>query len=116
MDFELDIDALPLQLNVESNPPVLNLEWQFTLAFGFDENEGFFLYTFPNQDAEMSVIADFELLNLNVDAKLLHFLNLQLRNTDIGRYLQQICLKQFSLPSSHTNYSPCFRAWCWHFH
>ena len=91
MDFELDIDALPLQLNVEANPPVLTLSWEFTLAFGFDETEGFFLYTFPGevapgQDAEMGVRADFELLNLNVDAKLLRFLELAFSNADIGKY------------------------------
>ena len=34
LDFELDVDLLPLQLNVDSEPPVLTLSWEFTLAFG----------------------------------------------------------------------------------
>lgn len=39
LDFELD-GALPLQLNIDSDKPVLTLEWGFLLAFGFDEKDG----------------------------------------------------------------------------
>ena len=120
MDFELDIDALPLQLNVEANPPVLTLSWEFTLAFGFDETEGFFLYTFPGevapgQDAEMGITANFELTGLNVDAKLLYFLNLELKNAGIGRCnLISYYLSIFSR-FLWLNNSPCNRVWCWYF-
>ena len=38
---------LPLTFEVKDNEPVLIVEWQFKLAFGFDEDDGFFLYTFP---------------------------------------------------------------------
>lgn len=38
---------LPLTFEVKDNEPVLKVEWQFKLAFGFDEDDGFFLYTFP---------------------------------------------------------------------
>ena len=75
LNFKLDNDALPLQFNISDNQPTLTIEWEFTLAFGFDDNDGFFLYTFPNERSEFFVKANVEILNnANIDAKLLYFL------------------------------------------
>jgi len=53
---------LPITLRVESNEsPTLKLDWTFKLAFGFDETDGFFIYTFPGEDSEFFVKANFDL-------------------------------------------------------
>ena len=75
LDFELP-GGLPLQFEVDSRKnPVINIEWRFKLAFGFDETDGgslscaffilccrrialsfvflfigFFVYTFPREE------------------------------------------------------------------
>jgi hypothetical protein len=53
---------LPITLRVESNEsPTLKLKWTFMVAFGFDETDGFFIYTFPGEASEFFVKADFDL-------------------------------------------------------
>jgi hypothetical protein len=53
MNFDLGNKNFPLQISTGSNEqPSLSLQWSFRLAFGFDENDGFFLYTYPNQESE----------------------------------------------------------------
>lgn len=41
------------------------------------------MYTFPGEESEFQIKADFTLDNLNVDATLLYFLNMELEDTDI---------------------------------
>jgi hypothetical protein len=90
MNFDLGNKNFPLQIRTSSNEkPSLSLQWSFRLAFGFDENDGFFLYTFPNQQSEFLqseffVRADFTLPVTRTDAKLLYFLNLSLTKLDIA--------------------------------
>lgn len=83
LDFELGNKALPLQLNVDSSPPEFSIEWKFTLSFGFDEEDGFFLYTHPGEESELFIKADFTTPSIDVDAKLLYFLNLEMENAEI---------------------------------
>lgn len=40
LDFQLGNDGFPLQLYVDSGTPELSIEWQFKIAFGFDEQSG----------------------------------------------------------------------------
>ena len=40
LTFELEGDALPLQLSMEDITPQLRVNWCFNLAFGFDEDDG----------------------------------------------------------------------------
>ena len=40
LSFELEGDALPLQLSMEEVTPELKITWCFNLAFGFDEDDG----------------------------------------------------------------------------
>ena len=47
LTFDLGNNKFPLQISLNSTEgPSLNLNWQFKLAFGFDVNDGFFLYTY----------------------------------------------------------------------
>jgi hypothetical protein len=47
LNFDLGNDKFPLQISSRSTEqPSLSLEWSFKLAFGFDDNDGFFLYTY----------------------------------------------------------------------
>ena len=82
LDFELP-EGLPVQLKVDSETPVLELFWKFKLAFGFDETDGFFLYTFPedDEDSEFQVVASLDHNITDIDATLLYFLNLGLDST-----------------------------------
>lgn len=47
LDFDLDVRHFPLEIKLENDSeiPTLNIGWSFSLAFGFDAEEGFFLYT-----------------------------------------------------------------------
>ena len=90
MNFDLGNGFFPLQISTSSTErPTLTLMWRLKLAFGFDENDGFFLYTFPHIDpaqkeSEFFVRADFNLPVQSMDAKLLYFLNLGLDDIDIS--------------------------------
>jgi hypothetical protein len=87
MNFDLGNRNFPLQISTSSNErPSLSLQWSFRLAFGFDENDGFFLYTFPhpNEGSEFFVRADFTLPVTSINAKLLYFLKLSLQNVGIA--------------------------------
>lgn len=47
MNFDLGNSAFPLQIKTQATEkPTLNLEWSLKLAFGFDADDGFFLYTY----------------------------------------------------------------------
>jgi hypothetical protein len=61
----------------------LTIFWKFKLAFGFDETDGFFLYTFPGEGSEFQIVADLELDLNSIDATLLYFLNLELKKIRI---------------------------------
>lgn len=50
---------------------------------GFDDDEGFFIYTHPSEGSELSITADFYLNVAEIDAKLLYFLNLYMENAVI---------------------------------
>ena len=111
LNFDLGNDNFPLQISMESTEqPSLTLEWSFKLAFGFDEDVGFFLYTyrelanhsgfqfipFPDsflclahedytqEVSEFFVRADFNLPIASTEAKLLYFFNLGLTDLDIS--------------------------------
>ena len=90
MNFDLGNDNFPLQISTSSSErPTLNITWNFKLAFGFDEDDGFFLYTFPNEDpkeeeSEFFVRGDFYLPVSSTNAKLLYFLNLGLDDMRIA--------------------------------
>ena len=90
MNFDLGNGFFPLQIRTSSTEqPTLSLTWSMKLAFGFDENDGFFLYTFPHidpseEESEFFVRADFNLPVSSMDAKLLYFLNLGLDDIDIA--------------------------------
>ena len=45
LNFDLGNNKFPLQLSLNTTAE-LNVHWQFKLAFGFDANDGFFLYTY----------------------------------------------------------------------
>ena len=83
LDFELQNDALPLQLTINGSQPILRLCWEFKFAFGFDETDGFFIYTFPDQSDEFAIRADFSLEVDKVRATLLFFLALELNEIEI---------------------------------
>ena len=47
LNFDLSNENFPLQISTNSTEqPALSLQWSFKLAFGFDEKDGFFLYTY----------------------------------------------------------------------
>lgn len=72
LDFSLD-PAFPLEIALGSDPnetPTLEVGWSFKLAFGFDEREGFFLQTFPDEDGELFIEALLEVQNVFVKASL----------------------------------------------
>ena len=47
LNFDLDNEAFPLELKTRSTErPALTVEWSIKLAFGFDRDDGFFLYTY----------------------------------------------------------------------
>lgn len=79
------VGGLPLQLKIDSKPPDLKLLWELKLAFGFDEEDGFFVYTFPEveDDSEFKILADFDLSINEINALLLYFLDMQLDTVDI---------------------------------
>ena len=84
LDFDLGNENFPLQISMGSDEsPTIMLEWSYKFAFGFDEEDGFFLYTFPNQESELFIRADFSLPVSYIDAKLLYFLNLGLENLEV---------------------------------
>ncbi|EJK50116.1 hypothetical protein THAOC_30946, partial [Thalassiosira oceanica] len=82
LDFQLQGD-FPLNLKVDAAPPELALSWGFKMSFGFDEDDGFFIYTWPDEESEFFISADFNLPNLNLSAELLRFLKVNTTNTDI---------------------------------
>ena len=83
LDFELGNDALPIQLKISAEPPIKNVSWKFSLSFGYDEEDGFFLYTFPDEGSEFEITADLKMEDINVNATLLYFLNMELTNAEI---------------------------------
>ena len=83
LDFELGNDALPIQLKISAEPPIMNVTWKFSLSFGYDEEDGFFLYTFPDEGSEFEITADLKMEDINVNATLLYFLNMELTNAEI---------------------------------
>jgi len=61
LDFSL-VSDFPFEVSLGglgSPVPSLKCSWRFNLAFGFDEEEGFFLYTFPKEtdDSELAITA-----------------------------------------------------------
>ena len=67
----------------------VQIEWEFTLSFGFDEDDGFFLYTYPHGlpdegCSELFVKANLLLDDLDIKAKLLYFLELSFTDVTIG--------------------------------
>lgn len=51
VNFDIGNEAFPLQINAGSSAqPILSLEWSFKLAFGYDESDGFFLFTYREYD------------------------------------------------------------------
>ena len=75
LDFQLD-PQLPFHVKVggkgDDNVAVLSLAWSFAFSFGFDESEGFFLFTGLPDEFQVEALLSVE--NVNVDASLL-FLN-----------------------------------------
>lgn len=88
LDFSIGED-FPLSISQTTdvvNAPTLTLAWSFTLAFGFDENSGFFLQTILDEDedvSELSVQALLDIHNTTFEAKLF-FLNAR---------LEEVCLQ-----------------------
>lgn len=83
LNFKLP-SALPFTFEVSDNEPSLVIEWQFDLAFGYDEDSGFFIYTFPEDKAEFFIQANANLIkDANINATLLYFLDFELKNTNI---------------------------------
>ena len=68
----------------------INCLRRFTLSFGFDEDDGFFLYTYPDGlpdgegCSELFVKADLLLPIATINAKLLYFLELAFTDVKIG--------------------------------
>jgi len=115
LDFELGNKALPLQIEVDgANTPSFTIDWHFKLGVGFDEKEGFFLYTFPDEgESEFFIKADFAFDDPieSVDAKLLYFLKFELEEIDMqfgaGIFIdinkkEGLRLEQPEDPKSHT--------------
>lgn len=76
MDFDLDTGNFPLEVEFsgdDESVPTLEIGWSFTLSFGFDEDEGFFVYSFPEDDEqeEFQVFALLSILNRGLDATLI---------------------------------------------
>jgi hypothetical protein len=85
LDFDLDAGSFPLEISfsgADGSVPLLRVGWCFNLAFGFDEVSGFFLYTFPGKNAEISVEGLLEVLDRRIDATLF-FLKAVLDNIDL---------------------------------
>lgn len=86
LDFSIDSD-FPVKISLggeedDNAVPTLTVEWGFKLGFGFDEEEGFFLQTFPDDDSEFCVQALLDIRNQSVDASLF-FLDANLSDIDL---------------------------------
>jgi hypothetical protein len=70
---------------LQSEVPTLCIGWGFNLAFGYDETEGFFLYTFPDpgERSEFVIEALLSVPKANISASLF-FLDIDLTSTDIN--------------------------------
>jgi hypothetical protein len=85
LNFDFGNKIFPVQISMGGDArPALSIQWSFRMGFGLDEDDGFFIYTFPKQGSELFVKADFTLPIPYVDAKLLYFLNLGFENFDIA--------------------------------
>ena len=85
LDFELDNQALPIQFNIAGASPTFTVELRFKFSFGFDEDNGFFVYTHPDDElSELFIKADLNMTGLNVDSRLLYFLGLKMNGLDIA--------------------------------
>ena len=83
LDFDVDGGSFPLAMSLQGNStPTLTLAWEFSLGFGFDEKEGFFISTSNLDGSELKVMAWFTLENKTVDATLF-FLKAHLSDLDI---------------------------------
>jgi hypothetical protein len=85
LDFDLDAGSFPLEIEfdgIDSNVPTLAIGWSFNLAFGFDEVEGFFLYTFPEGSQEFRVEALLSVLDRTLSATLI-FLKASISDLDL---------------------------------
>ena len=71
----------------------MQIEWAFTLSFGFDEDDGFFLFTYPDGlpdeegCSELFIKANLLLDDLDINARLLYFLDLAFTDVDIGEWI-----------------------------
>jgi len=75
LDFDLDVKKFPLEIEFSGNgntsAPTLTIGWAFDLAFGFDEMNGFFLYTFPEGNDEFRVDCLLSVVDRKLDATLI---------------------------------------------
>ena len=88
MDFYLDQDSFPLEVKLDSengieSPPELTVTWFFTLAWGFDGDQGFFLYTFPDETQEFRVDALLSVLDLSTTGYI-HYLRANIKDLNIN--------------------------------
>jgi hypothetical protein len=85
LDFDLDTGDFPLEIEFDGDAnsvPTLTIGWSLSLAFGFDESAGFFLYTFPDGSEEFRVYALLSVLDRTLSAKLI-FLKGSLTDLDL---------------------------------
>ena len=92
LDFNLDPRDFPVEISLDSgdNVPELSIGWRFNLAFGYDETEGFFLFTFPDEGdvSEFEIEALLSVQDSSLNASLF-FLDVALAglNIDVGAKL-----------------------------
>eukprot|EP00547_Thalassionema_nitzschioides_P012330 CAMPEP_0194259812 /NCGR_PEP_ID=MMETSP0158-20130606/44433_1 /TAXON_ID=33649 /ORGANISM="Thalassionema nitzschioides, Strain L26-B" /LENGTH=252 /DNA_ID=CAMNT_0038999749 /DNA_START=111 /DNA_END=866 /DNA_ORIENTATION=+ len=79
IDFEIDSATLPLRLELNT---ALTISWSFSLGFGYDEKDGFFLATDGEDGKEFLVSAQLSVEDENVKASLL-FLEAQINSLNI---------------------------------
>lgn len=86
LDFSL-INDFPFEVSLGSpgSPmPSLKVSWRFNLAFGFDKEEGFFLYTFPNETkSELAIEALLNVADQDFNASLF-FLSADMKGFDLS--------------------------------
>lgn len=82
LDFEVAPDFPLLVEMTGENEPSLDIGWGFKLGFGFDEQAGFFLDTFPGEEAEFCIEALLNIEGRTLDA-LLFFLRATFNDMDL---------------------------------
>lgn len=85
MDFDLSTGKFPLEVEFDGDNnkvPTFKVGWEFSLAFGFDEKDGFFLYTFPGRSDEFNVYCLLSVPDRTLTATLF-FLEAKLVDLDI---------------------------------